>query len=144
MSIPKRTRRANMPQCPGRFGNLHLESTLLSCPECGRTVEIFNDEGRFHCRCGAWVFREAVPSCAQWCEAAERCFGKIGLLAKAFKDAKGVQDQAEQEKRLKELRERIAAAQANCPVPESKRKEHDTGPSRTGLDDGAPRETDQL
>jgi len=65
-------------RCPGRRAAASLESTLVPCPRCGRTVEIFGDETRVHCRCGHWVAREARPSCAQWCSEAARCLGKTG------------------------------------------------------------------
>ena len=105
-------------RCPGRTANVLVESTLVPCPECGRTVEIFGDEERVHCRCGHWVFREALPSCAQWCPEAERCFGSAGNPARLSKTA----DQKEQEERFRELQERIATALANCPQPQVKQR----------------------
>lgn len=101
-------------RCPGRLASAHLETTLISCPQCGRTVEIFADEARVHCRCGQWVFREMLPSCAQWCPEAERCFGTIGNVANRFNEAARAPKQAEQEQRLQELRDWIARALEAC------------------------------
>ena len=106
-------------RCPGRAANVLVDTTLVPCPDCGRTVEIFGDEERVHCGCGHWVFREALPSCAQWCPEAERCFGSAGRPARQAKTA----DQKEQEKRFKDLQKLIAAALANCPRPEARQKE---------------------
>ena len=105
-------------RCPGRTANAVVESTLVPCPECGRTVEIFGDEQRVHCRCGHWVFREALPSCGQWCAEAGRCFGRAIDPGRHSKTA----DHKEQEKRFRALQERIAAALANCPQPQVKQR----------------------
>ena len=106
-------------RCPGRTANALAESIVVPCPECGRGVEIFGDEQRVHCRCGHWVSREALPSCAEWCSEAARCFGGAMDPARRLKAA----DQKEQEKRFLELQERIANALANCPQPQVKQIE---------------------
>ena len=113
-------------RCPGRASSAAANTTLIDCPNCGHTVEIFGDEVRFHCRCGQWVFRDVAPSCAQWCSEAERCFGAIGSLKKLLNDAGNITDREEQERRLKELRKRIALAQESCCKPELKQQPLDS------------------
>ena len=62
--------------CPGRRVRT-VESVEVLCPACGRGVELFTDEIKARCRCGEVILREALPSCAMWCPAAERCLGKV-------------------------------------------------------------------
>jgi len=64
-------------ECPGRRGTRNLDSLVLRCPKCGELVEMFNDEQKVRCRCGQTILREAIPSCIQWCPAAERCLGQV-------------------------------------------------------------------
>jgi hypothetical protein len=52
-----------------------LDSVIVACPACGRAVELFTDEPKRQCRCGHVLLREALPQCAKWCAAAERCLG---------------------------------------------------------------------
>ena len=62
--------------CPGQDGR-NLKVSLHKCPECGNEVEIFSDEMRVKCRkCGAYVNKEQVPSCIQWCAKARECLGE--------------------------------------------------------------------
>ena len=110
-------------KCPGRDAQCQ-ESTLVPCPNCGRTVEIFEDEHRFHCRCGHWVFREAVPSCAQWCAEAERCFGTVGKHFVPLTNP----NREEQEARFKALQAQVEAALARCSEPEE-RERHQESPA---------------
>jgi len=108
------------PKCPGRSANAGVESTLVPCPRCGRTVELFGDELRLLCRCGQWVFREALPACFQWCPAADKCLGIIvggGSAADLAGGAHGDPGRQEEQRRLQDLKARIAAAMANCPRP---------------------------
>ena len=50
---------------------------LKKCPECGEEVEIWSDELKAKCtQCGATVFREAIPSCIDWCASARQCLGE--------------------------------------------------------------------
>ena len=109
-------------QCPGKTANARLESVLVTCPGCGRRLEIFDDEPRVHCRCGQWVFREALPSCAAWCAAAERCFGSIGGTGPGA--GRHAADERAEQARFVALQQRIAEALASCPTPEFKQKTH--------------------
>jgi hypothetical protein len=59
--------------CPGTTGVRRPTIELISCPVCGREVEIFSDEHRTKCKCGAIVFREKSPTCFEWCKYAEKC-----------------------------------------------------------------------
>ncbi len=108
-------------RCPGRRSSeAAIDSFEVPCPSCGREVEIFGDEQKVHCRCGQWVFREALPTCAKWCKAAQQCLGDVGGLSSALQEARNSPDQKEQERRLAHLRERIAQARQKCDEPESK------------------------
>lgn len=66
-----------MDKCPGSREPRNLDSVLINCQNCGRQVEIFTDEPKRRCRCGQLLFRESLPRCAEWCPAADRCFGKV-------------------------------------------------------------------
>jgi hypothetical protein len=38
---------------------------------------MFSDEVRARCRsCGAWVQKDSVPSCVEWCSQARECLGE--------------------------------------------------------------------
>ncbi|MCM8781011.1 MAG: phosphohydrolase [Candidatus Omnitrophica bacterium] len=65
-----------MYKCPGQDKrNLKLE--VISCPDCGWEVEIFSDEMKVSCpRCKGLVCRQRLPSCVDWCKAANECLGK--------------------------------------------------------------------
>ena len=115
-----------MPElrCPGRISaSAVLSSVLVACPGCGNTVEIFGDEVKVHCRCGRHVFREALPSCAQWCKEAERCFGQAGGFPQALRDTCAPEDLRKQEERFRELQAFVITALAKCPHPEERRPE---------------------
>jgi hypothetical protein len=63
-------------RCPGQDGR-NLTVSLYICPGCGTEVEIFSDETRIKCRkCGAWVYRDKLPSCIDWCSRAWECLGE--------------------------------------------------------------------
>ena len=109
--------------CPGRDTKAKLESALMACPGCGRMIEIFGDEQKVHCRCGQWVFRETLPSCAQWCESAVQCFGNIGSLSSAACGQGNAGSTEEQKERFKRLQARITNALASCPLPKKKVEE---------------------
>ncbi|HUT24296.1 MAG TPA: hypothetical protein VM492_08150 [Sumerlaeia bacterium] len=106
--------------CPGSKANASRETILVPCPSCAREMELFGDEPKARCRCGQWVFREALPSCAQWCPAAQQCLGEVGDLAELLQRAGEVPNFEEQQRRLRELRERIREAQSRCSLPESR------------------------
>ncbi len=62
-------------RCPGQSGR-NLEAELYRCPGCGCEVEIFSDELRHECpRCKREVYGKRIPSCIDWCKAAEECLG---------------------------------------------------------------------
>ncbi len=58
------------------------------CLKCGRAVEIFSDEEKALCRCGAVVFKDRVPRCAEWCVAAKKCLGHVLDVDKIQAEAK--------------------------------------------------------
>jgi NADH pyrophosphatase NudC (nudix superfamily) len=66
-----------LDRCPGSGGIRTPIPSLKPCPRCGQEVEIWSDELKAKCaNCGATVFREAVPSCIDWCKAAKECLGE--------------------------------------------------------------------
>jgi len=101
-------------KCPGRISNAPKETFIAACPSCKRDIEMFQDEPKVRCRCGQWVFQEVLPSCVKWCAAAAQCLGEVGSLAESMQRAQAAPDQAEQEQRLRELRELIAEIQRRC------------------------------
>jgi DNA-directed RNA polymerase subunit RPC12/RpoP len=65
-------------RCPGSTGVIRPTLELLTCPKCGKEVEIFSDEQKARCdNCGETVFREASPTCFDWCKYAEKCLEEI-------------------------------------------------------------------
>jgi len=121
-------------KCPGQDANKRLETQDVKCPACGREIEMFGDEQKYHCRCGQWVFREALPTCALWCPAAQRCLGEIGNLPEEMRAAQTAETQKEQERRLADLKRRIAKAlrkceirKQNCPEKDGERPPLPTG-----------------
>lgn len=84
--------------CPGSDGR-HLSADLYVCPHCGAEVEMFSDETRVKCHvCRGQVFKEAVPSCAQWCAQARQCLGEERWLALHPEETDTDHDPADQEK----------------------------------------------
>ncbi len=66
----------NAYRCPGQ-SNRNLKAELRRCPNCSYQVEIFSDELRAICPgCGGLVYGEKIPSCIDWCRAAEECLGE--------------------------------------------------------------------
>jgi len=64
-------------KCPGQESNRSLiEAVNVTCPSCGKQVEMFSDEARRRCTCGQVVARKTLPKCAEWCSAAAECFGE--------------------------------------------------------------------
>lgn len=63
-------------KCPGQeFRWLKVE--LHKCPSCGAEEEIFSNETRVRCHeCGEWIYKEKLPSCADWCASARECLGE--------------------------------------------------------------------
>lgn len=106
--------------CPGRTSaSAYLSSRIVPCPDCGREVEIFGDEIRVRCRCGSYVFREALPACAQWCDEAARCFGHVGDLPKSVRGNAASVELKEQEERFREMQARILASLNRCMGPDN-------------------------
>ncbi len=64
-----------MHACPGARVVREPTPEDVTCPHCGHEVEIWSDEARARCRCGAWVYRDQGVSCLDWCASAERCVG---------------------------------------------------------------------
>jgi len=63
-------------KCPGQELR-QVTAELHTCPNCGYQVEIFSFEIRAKCyQCGTMVFKEAVPSCIDWCAGARQCLGE--------------------------------------------------------------------
>jgi len=79
-----------MPQsrCPGSLRSAAPVPMERRCLKCGRTVEIFSDEEKALCKCGAVVFRDRIPRCVEWCAAAQKCLGHVLDVAKIQAEAK--------------------------------------------------------
>lgn len=68
-------------KCPGTFSR-SLKAKTVKCPHCSYEVELFSDEMRRKCpHCKKWVYQKHLPSCTEWCAAAEKCVGKDILKA---------------------------------------------------------------
>ncbi len=64
-------------RCPGSGGFREPEPEIFRCPKCGSDVEIWTDELKGLCeKCGEAVFKEAMPSCLEWCRFAKECVGE--------------------------------------------------------------------
>ncbi len=62
-------------RCPGQDGR-EIRAEFLRCPCCGYKVEIFSDEIRRNCpKCGQIIYRQKLPSCADWCRSGRECLG---------------------------------------------------------------------
>ncbi len=95
--------------CPGRDSR-KLDSQVVRCPECGAHVEIFSDEQKVRCRCGELILREALPSCIQWCPAAERCLGQVIDLREVRKRLAALQQETGGAEYVKKIKRRIEEA----------------------------------
>lgn len=64
--------------CPGIKGFADPVPEPITCPHCGREVEIFTNEQFMKCYfCGGTVTREKRPSCLDWCKYADRCLEEL-------------------------------------------------------------------
>lgn len=62
--------------CPGSRSIREPVPENISCPGCGREVEIWTDEKKAVCpKCKTTVFRERKMSCIDWCPYARECVG---------------------------------------------------------------------
>ena len=53
------------------------------CPKCGGKVEFFKDEVRRKCHCGHLIANPKLDfGCAEWCQYAEQCVGRVPEGAK--------------------------------------------------------------
>ncbi len=74
-------------RCPGQDSR-NLTVSLPRCPECLGEVEMFSDEARVRCPwCGAYVTRQALPSCVEWCASVRQCVGEATW--QAFQQQRG-------------------------------------------------------
>ena len=102
-----------MNKCPGQMTPRDLDSVLLPCPDCGRTVEFFTDEPRRQCRCGRILLREAMPRCADWCPAADRCLGEAGDARLRERRARAGKDIAEGKAHVESIRKRLGGKESH-------------------------------
>ncbi len=75
-------------RCPGSLKTTVPEPLERKCTKCGSMVEIWSDEEKADCKCGATVFKDATPTCVVWCSAAEECLGDVVDVKKIKEDAK--------------------------------------------------------
>jgi len=65
-----------IPKCPGQ-DDRNIKAQVISCPHCGYDAEIFSDEFKRHCpKCRNTIFKDKLPSCADWCKSARKCIGE--------------------------------------------------------------------
>ncbi len=79
---------AGKVRCPGSMKSTTPEVIERECPKCGRTIEMFADEEKADCKCGNTVFKNKVPTCVEWCSAAEECLGDVVDVKKVKAEAK--------------------------------------------------------
>lgn len=63
-----------MSRCPGSLWYRQPIPEPITCPGCGKEVEIFTNEQSMRCYyCGTVVTRKVRPSCFDWCKYADIC-----------------------------------------------------------------------
>lgn len=75
-------------RCPGSLRTTAPTPMDRKCHRCGRIVEIWSDEEKADCRCGATIFKDKQPACVLWCKYAEECLGDMVDVQKIKKEAK--------------------------------------------------------
>ncbi len=75
-------------RCPGSLRTTVPTPVERKCHKCGDMVEIWSDEEKADCKCGAIIFKDKQPTCAVWCNYAEKCLGDIVDVKKIKDDAK--------------------------------------------------------
>lgn len=75
-------------RCPGSLRTTVPTPIERKCHKCGEVVEIWSDEEKADCKCGATIFKDKLPTCAVWCSYAEKCMGDIVDVEKIKKEAK--------------------------------------------------------
>jgi hypothetical protein len=96
-----------MNKCPGSMTPRNLDSTMVTCPGCGRTVEFFTDEPKRRCRCGRLLLRESQPRCAEWCAAAAQCLGEAVDLQEVARRLARIKNDPRAKACLERIRERL-------------------------------------
>jgi hypothetical protein len=79
-------------KCPGQDMRFWKPGDIFEtpCPKCGGKVEFFKDEVRRKCGCGHLMVNPKLDfGCAEWCQYAEQCTGKV---PERTKDAQGAGD----------------------------------------------------
>ncbi|MBM4049267.1 MAG: hypothetical protein FJ279_29565 [Planctomycetes bacterium] len=105
-----------MPQirCPGSIKSLAPTPIERKCLRCGRTVELWSDEEKVVCKCGAPIFKDRQPTCVEWCPAAEKCLGDVLDVKKIKAAAKERAAQEGNPEFVKEVVDLIRERQAKC------------------------------
>ena len=78
-------------KCPGQDMRFWRPGDIFEtqCPKCDRRVEFFKDEVKRKCRCGHEIVNPKMDfGCAQWCQNAEQCVGRVPEEAKTMQKAK--------------------------------------------------------
>jgi len=66
-------------RCPGQ-GNLDIKSEIITCLQCGYSIEFFSDEFSLRCpHCRAMQSKERQVSCRDWCKAKHLCRAMGGM-----------------------------------------------------------------
>jgi len=62
--------------CPGAKLFKEIKPEYLSCPHCGKEIELWSDELVIRCKhCGGFVSKRRGASCIDWCKFAKECIG---------------------------------------------------------------------
>ncbi len=75
-------------RCPGSLRTTVPTPTERKCHKCGAIVEIWSDEEKADCKCGTIIFKDKLPTCAVWCNHAEKCLGDVVDVKKIKEEAK--------------------------------------------------------
>ncbi|MDD5423341.1 MAG: hypothetical protein WC592_08275 [Candidatus Omnitrophota bacterium] len=64
-------------ECPGSQKFKHPQPENVTCPFCGKDVEIWTDEAEGTCdNCKNKVRRKEGQNCLDWCKYAKECVGE--------------------------------------------------------------------
>ena len=73
--------------CPGADNVKIPELEIVECPKCGGEVEFFSRDKKSTCtECDEVVYKEARPSCIDWCPMADKCFPELAAKKAAGGD----------------------------------------------------------
>ncbi|HHT9132285.1 MAG TPA: hypothetical protein ACFYED_07345 [Candidatus Tripitaka californicus] len=107
-------------RCPGSLKTTAPTIVERRCPKCGRTVEMFGDEEKTECKCGNTVFKDRIPTCVEWCKAAEECLGDVIDVKKIKEEAKKRAEKEGDPQFVSKLGELFKKKQQDCEENQTK------------------------